>query len=155
MHERVSGDIWVGLCRDALPVDDAQQWATLPSCGAVVTFAGTVRDHAPGRDGVTALEYEAYDEHVEPRLRLIADEVRTRWPDTQRVALLHRVGRLELTEVSVVVVVSAPHRAEAFEAARYAIDSLKASVPIWKKEIWAGGEDWATGSTDIRDEVAP
>ena len=149
MSERVSGDIWVGLSRDALPVDDAQQWATLPGCGAVVTFAGTVRDHAPGRDGVTALEYEAYDEEVEPRLLAIAEDVKVKWASVGRIAMLHRIGALAVTDVAVVVVVSAEHRDAAFDAARYCIDTLKASVPIWKKEIWAGGSDWGTDAQEI------
>ena len=120
-----------------------------PDCGGVVSFVGTVRDHAEGRAGVTSLEYEAYASQVEPRLRAIADEARARWEGIGRVALLHRTGLLALREPSVVVVVSAHHRAEAFEAARYCIDTLKATVPIWKKETWAGGADWAKGAHDV------
>lgn len=123
----------------------------LPGCGAVVTFAGTVRDHAEGRRGVVRLDYEAYEEQVGPRLAGIATEARRRWPAIGRVALLHRVGRLDVTEVSVVVAVSTPHRLEAFEAARWCIDTLKATVPIWKQETWEGGTDWATCSTAIAD----
>lgn len=142
---------WVGLTEGELPVDAARVWCVLPSTGAQVVFTGTVRDHAEGRDDVVALDYEAYAEQVEPRMRAIAEDVRKRWPDTGRVALLHRIGRLELCDVSVVVAVSAPHRGECFDAARYAIDTLKATVPIWKKEHWAGGEDWATGATPVGD----
>jgi molybdopterin synthase catalytic subunit len=146
-----SGDDWVGLTPEVLPIDTAIAWSQLPSCGAQVVFCGTVRDHAEGRTDVIALEYEAYESQVEPRLRMLAGEVRARWPMTGRIAMLHRVGRLQLTEVSVLVVVSAPHRGEAFDAARFAIDTLKATMPIWKKEVWAGGEDWATGATPVRD----
>jgi molybdopterin synthase catalytic subunit len=114
-----------------------------------VLFTGTVRDQSDGRTGVEWLEYEAYTEQVEPKLRAICAEARARWSDVGPIALLHRVGRLELTEVAVVVAVGAPHRAEAFAAARFAIDSLKASAPIWKKESWQGGEQWGTGAQPV------
>jgi molybdopterin synthase catalytic subunit len=135
---------WVGLTDANLPVAEALAWAVHPRCGAVVLFAGTVRDHAEGRPGVTKLAYEAYEEEVVSRLETIAAECRRRWADLGRLAVLHRVGPLSVTEVSVVIVVSAPHRAEAFEAARFAIDTVKTTVPIWKRETWAGGEDWST-----------
>ena len=94
------------------------------------------------RDHVESLTYEAYEEQVVPRFESIEVEVRQRWPQTGRVVLMHRVGRLELAESSVIAVVSAPHRAEAFEAARFAIDALKLSAPIWKHEVWKDGADW-------------
>ncbi|MEP1126440.1 MAG: molybdenum cofactor biosynthesis protein MoaE [Ilumatobacter sp.] len=145
------GDDWLGLTDQELPIGDAYEWAVIPRCGAVVLFSGTVRDHAEDRDGVTHLTYEAYDEQVEPIFVTIVEELRERWPDTGRVVLLHRTGRLELTESSVIAVVSAPHRPEAFEAARYAIDALKASAPIWKHEVWADGADWGTGAHAASD----
>jgi len=126
-------------------------WVTLPGCGAQVVFSGTVRDHAEGRSGVSRIEYEAYTEQVEARLADIAREARHRWPMVGRIALLHRVGELTVGEISVLVVVSAPHRAEAFEAARWAIDVLKETVPIWKRETWEGGADWATGAHDLAE----
>jgi molybdopterin synthase catalytic subunit len=144
-----TGDDWVALTDETLPIDAAYQWAVRPDCGAVVLFSGTVRDHAEGRPGVTSLEYEAYAEQVEPRLTAIADDIRRRWPDTGRVALLHRIGLLELGECSVVVIASAPHRGEAFDAARYGIDTLKATVPIWKREAWEGGVDWGLCAHDV------
>jgi len=144
-----SGDDWLALTELPLPVEEELQWAVRRDCGAVVLFSGTVRDHAEGRSGVTSLDYEAYAEHVVPRLEMIAAEARVRWPAVGRLALLHRVGRVALTESSVVVVASAPHRAEAFDAARYCIDTLKATAPIWKKEHHADGSDWATGSTPV------
>ena len=143
---------WVGLSDAPLPVEGALAWTQTPDCGAQVLFTGTVRDHAEGRTGVDWLEYEAYTEQVDPKLRALCDEVRARWPEVGRIALLHRIGRLRLAEVAVVVVVSSPHRPEAFAAARFAIDSLKASVPIWKKESWEGGEDWGTDAQPV-DEV--
>ncbi len=126
-------------------------WVTLPGCGAQVVFRGTVRDHAEGRSGVSRIEYEAYTEQVEGRLADIAREARDRWPMIGRIALLHRVGELTVGETSVLVVVSAPHRAEAFEAARWSIDVLKETVPIWKRETWEGGADWGTGAHDLAE----
>ncbi len=143
------GDDWVALSRHALPVAAALDWAVRPDCGAVVLFSGTVRDHSEGRPGVTALDYEAFEEEVEPRLSAIAAEARRRWPALGRIALLHRRGPMAVGETSVVVVVSAPHREEAFVAARWAIDTLKATVPIWKRETWAGGEDWSASDHPV------
>ena len=136
------GHTWVALSGDPLPVGAATDWAVRPECGAVVVFTGTARDHAGDRTGVHRLEYEAYEEQAVPRLQGVADEVRARWPEVGRIALLHRTGALEIGETAVVVAVSAPHRGSAFEAARYAIDALKATVPIWKREAWDGGESW-------------
>ena len=147
----LDSDDWLGLTADVLPVGAAADWAVLPRCGAVVLFSGTARDHAPGRDGVDRLEYEAYEEHVVPRLAEIAGEMRRRWPDLGRVALLHRTGLVEVGESSVVVVASAPHRPAAFEAARFGIDTLKATVPIWKRERWGEGESWGLESQHISD----
>jgi molybdopterin synthase catalytic subunit len=87
-------------------------------------------------DGVRGMTYEAYEEEATNRFAEIAGEARRRWPDLERVALLHRVGDLALSDTSVAVVVSAPHRAEAFEAARFCIDTLKETAPIWKREHW-------------------
>jgi molybdopterin synthase catalytic subunit len=137
-----SGDDWVALSSHPLPVAEAAAWVVRADCGATVTFTGTARDHAEGRPGVHRLEYEAYEEQAVPRLELLAAEARVRWPAVGRIALLHRTGGVELGEAAVVVAVSAPHRAEAFEAARWAIDELKRTVPIWKREAWAGGESW-------------
>ncbi|CAB4900205.1 unannotated protein [freshwater metagenome] len=149
MHAPTLGNTWVGITADTLPIAAAYEWAVRDDCGAVVLFSGTVRDHAEGRSGVQHLTYEAYDEQAPIKMHEIADQVRERWPDTGRVVLLHRTGRLEIGESSVIVVVSSPHRPEAFEAGRYAIDALKASVPIWKHEVWADGSDWGTGAHDV------
>jgi molybdopterin synthase catalytic subunit len=142
--------IWVALTGDELSMDRATRWVERPDCGAVVVFGGTVRDHAEGRAGVDELEYEAYDSQVEPRLLRIAEEARTRWP-VGRVAIWHRRGVLAVGEYSVVVAVSAGHRGEAFEAARYCIDTVKQSVPIWKRERWQGGEDWGLDAHDVAE----
>lgn len=140
----------VALTRDPLPVEAMTRWATVPEAGAVVVFLGVVRDHAEGRDGVHALTYEAYEEPALRTMREIAAAARKRFPAVSRLALAHRLGRLELSETSVAVVVSAPHRAEAFEAARYCIDTLKQTVPIWKQEHWAQGVDWGVDAAPIR-----
>jgi molybdopterin synthase catalytic subunit len=136
------GGDWFALGADPLPVHAVGEWLVRPDCGGVVTFVGTARDHSDGRPDVDALEYEAYESQVVPRLARIAEEARTRWPGIGHVALLHRIGPLAVTEAAVVVGVSAPHRDEAFAAARFCIDTLKATVPIWKQESWAGGRSW-------------
>jgi len=111
-----------------------------PDVGGVVTFIGTVRDHARGRS-IHHLEYEAYPEMAEREMQRIADEAATRFSGA-RVAMAHRTGQLAVGEIAVVVVAAAPHRAEAFSACRFAIDTLKERVPIWKKEIASDGAYW-------------
>ena len=145
-----TGADWIALTDEPIPGVAASEWATTPRSGAVVAFSGVVRDHAEGRDGVTAMTYEAYEGPAVQRLEEVAAESRRRWPDVERIAILHRLGELALGEASVLVVASSPHRDVAFEAARFAIDTLKASVPIWKKEHWADGDDWALGAHDVR-----
>jgi molybdopterin synthase catalytic subunit len=141
---------WVALTEEVLPADAVPAFVATPSSGAVVTFAGIVRDHAEGRDGVVGMTYEAYEEPARRAMHDIVGEVHRLWPDVDRVALLHRVGELELSETSVIVAVSSPHRDTAFAAARFAIDTLKEGVPIWKQEHWSGGSDWAVEEHSIR-----
>jgi molybdopterin synthase catalytic subunit len=145
-----SSDDWIGLAAQPLPVERALAWVATPGSGGVVCFLGVVRDHSEGRDGVVGLGYEAYEEQAERALRDVAAEARRRWPAVERLALLHRTGDLALSDVSVAVVVSTPHRAEAFEAARFCIDTLKETVPIWKREHWRGGSHWATSDHPLR-----
>jgi len=112
-----------------------------PACGALVTFLGTVRDLTDGRQTV-ALDYEAHASMAEKKLAEIEQQTRERWP-VGEMAMVHRLGYLEVGEVSVAVAVSCPHRAEAFEACRFAIERLKEFVPIWKRENWADGStEW-------------
>ena len=130
------------------PLDDAAIEALTravedPGVGGIVTFAGVVRDNARGKR-VRSLEYDVYPEMAEQEMARIAAEVERRW-QTNRIAMVHRIGRLEIGECSVVVIVACAHRAEAFEACRYAIDTLKSTVPIWKKEIAEDGEEWVEG----------
>ena len=112
-----------------------------PGAGGVVVFSGIVRNETGGRP-VKYLEYEAHAPMAEAKMREIGQTVRARWPGTRAVAMLHRVGRLEIGESSVLIAVSAAHRGEAFEACRYAIDTLKTTVPVWKKEHFEDGEVW-------------
>lgn len=137
----------VQIVDTALDIAELYDWALTPECGAVVLFSGIVRNHAEGRSGVTSLSYEAYCDVAVEKMQQVVDEARRRHATAGRIALVHRVGTLELSESSVVVVVSAPHRPEAFDAARYCIDALKQSVPIWKKETWATGSDWGTNAS--------
>ncbi len=161
MRATVEEDTWVALTDAPLPVAEVTVWAVRPDCGALVLFSGTVRDHAEGRPGVSRLEYEAYHGQVEPRLAALAADARRRWPRLGRIALLHRVGVLSPTDTAVVVAVSAAHRPEAFAAARFCIDTLKATVPIWKRETWEGGEGWGResvggdGPADLDAALAP
>ncbi len=130
----------------AEPIDVAEiiAWCGTTASGAVDTFCGIVRDHADGRTGITRLDYEAHPTGAEPRLARVAATARRRWPVIERIALIHRVGSLSVGDVAVVVAVSTPHRPEAFDATRWCIDALKATVPIWKYEYWDGGEGWGT-----------
>jgi len=114
--------------------------------GAVVTFDGVVRDNTKGRR-VVSLQYEAYEPMAVKEMHRIGDEIRERWPEVERVGIIHRFGPLKISESSVVIVVTSPHRRVAFEACRYAIDRLKQTVPIWKKEIFEDGEEWVEGQT--------
>lgn len=133
---------WIALSDTTLPVASAGEWIVQPNCGATVVFTGTARDHAGDRTGVSLLEYEAYEEQVIPRLDALAAAMREKWPDLVRIVLIHRIGPVPITQAAVVVAASSPHRAAAFEAARFGIDTLKSTVPIWKKEEWDGGSSW-------------
>ncbi len=120
-----------------------------------MVFSGIVRDHATDENGnlradVTHLLYEAYESQAVPAFAAIEAELRSRWPQTGRVVMLHRIGVVSLSESSVLVAVSAPHRHEAFDAARFAIDAVKASAPIWKHETWAQGADWGISEQAVR-----
>lgn len=131
----------IAVTEQALTVDDIISELVTPDVGAVVTFVGVVRGQTGGRE-VEYLEYEAYPEMAEAVLHQIADEVHERWSDIQQMAIVHRVGRLEIGETAVVIVLCAAHRRHTFDALRYTINRLKEIVPIWKKEVWADGYEW-------------
>jgi molybdopterin synthase catalytic subunit len=129
------------ITEQELSVDDVVGRLGDPTVGAVIAFVGVVRGQTDGRE-VLYLEYEAYPKMAEATLRQIGDELRERWRSIHEVAIVHRVGRLEIGETSVVLALSAAHRPEVFDAVRFAIDRLKEVAPIWKKEVWADGAEW-------------
>ncbi|HXD18920.1 MAG TPA: molybdenum cofactor biosynthesis protein MoaE [Vicinamibacterales bacterium] len=120
--------------------------------GAVVTFAGLVRDHNQGRQ-VRFLEYEAYEPLAVRALQRIVDEAGEMWPSA-RVAAHHRIGRLEIGEASIVIAAASAHRGDAFAACRYTIERVKQIVPIWKREHFEGGDVWLEGATADPDDQA-
>lgn len=127
-----------------LDIEYIYQLASAPANGAVVVMSGTVRNQTEGRP-VVYLEYQAYEPMAMVVFRQIAGEIRQKWPDVNRVVIYHRIGKLHIGEISVLVAVGCPHRAEAFEACRYAIDTLKHNAPIWKKEYWSDGtSNWVS-----------
>jgi molybdopterin synthase catalytic subunit len=131
------------ITRNPLSVDDIVARLVHPAVGGVTAFVGVVRGETDGRQ-TQHLAYEAYPDMAEKQLRQIGDEIRQRWPTVREVAIVHRIGRLEIGETIVVIAVSSPHRYETFDATHYAIDRLKEIVPIWKKEVWTDGEAWRT-----------
>jgi molybdopterin synthase catalytic subunit len=121
-----------------------------PERGAVVTFQGIVRRDRTGQGEIESLFYEAYEPMASREIEKIAAQTRDRWPDC-RVAIRHRTGSVPAGEASVVIAVAAGHRAEAFDACRFAIDQIKSSVPVWKKEIFTGGgERWSAAASGHR-----
>ena len=131
------------ITTEPISTDEVSGRVTSPTVGAVVIFAGVVRSTNAGRR-VRYLEYEAYPEMAEQMLAKISEEIKARWP-VEAVAIVHRIGRQEIGETSVVIAISSGHREGAFEAGRYAIDRIKQIVPIWKKEYFEGGEVWIDG----------
>src|SRR5258708_5729003 len=133
----------IQLTRQPLNRDALIAAVSHPSVGGIVVFEGVVRDNARGKD-VRYLEYDVYEEMAEQQIHTIITEAQQRW-GVERVVVAHRFGRLEIGEASVIIVVASPHRGEAFEACRYIIDTLKTTVPIWKKEVATNGEEWVEG----------
>lgn len=133
-----TADFW--LTDQVLDARTVEQRVEDPGCGAIVTFVGTVRADNEGRD-VDYLEYEAYPGMAEAKMAQIGAEIAERWSPS-RVAMVHRLGRCDIGEASIVISVATPHRREAFEACRYAIDRVKEIVPIWKREVWKDGAVW-------------
>jgi len=132
----------VRITHEPLEVDDVFVRATLPSTGATSLFVGTTRDNFDGKK-VIKLEYEAYEPMAVKELKVLCTEVRAKWPDVARIIVHHRLGEVKVTEASVLIAISAPHRKDSLEAVDFCIDRLKEKVPIWKKEKYAdGGEAW-------------
>jgi len=134
------GAVTIALTRERIDVTTMFAAVAHPHAGAVALFCGTVRGHSRERT-VQFLEYEAYDLLAEREMRRIAEEAVSRWP-ALGIAVVHRLGHLEVGEISVAIAVATPHRADAFAAARFIIDTLKQTVPIWKREVWGEGEEW-------------
>jgi molybdopterin synthase catalytic subunit len=128
------------LSGDAVSLDDVVREVASEQAGAIATFTGTVRDNARGRE-VDHLEYEAYEGMAEQMMADLADSLKAKY-DIEQVAIHHRTGRVEIGEPSVVIAVSGAHRADALAACKEAIDTLKETVPLWKKEVYEGGEEW-------------
>jgi molybdopterin synthase catalytic subunit len=124
-----------------ISVDELVARLADPANGAVVTFVGVVRGITEGRETLY-LEYEAYAEMAERSLSEIGSTVQDRWPDVRQVAIVHRLGRLQVGETAIVIALCASHRRQLFDALHYTIDRIKQEVPIWKKEVWADGEEW-------------
>jgi molybdopterin synthase catalytic subunit len=124
----------------AIDLQELVNFVSDPEAGAIVTFIGTTRNNNEGRK-VIALDYEAYPEMAEKELARIGAEARAKWP-IGRMAIVHRLGPVQITEASVIIAVASPHRDAAFAACRFAIEEIKKTVPIWKKEVYEGGEVW-------------
>lgn len=120
------------------------------AAGAVVTFDGVVREQTKGRR-VLSLQYEAYEQMAVKEMQKVGAEIRQRWPEVLHIGIIHRFGELKITESSIVIVITSPHRKLAFEACHFAIDRVKETVPIWKKEIFSDGEAWVEGSMPLQN----
>jgi molybdopterin converting factor subunit 1 len=156
--ESVSSRKRFEITEQPLSLDDVAARVNRPDCGAITTFAGTVRGETVtdgGKRGTDFLHYEAYAEMAERKLEQIGEEIMQQWPKVQAVSILHRVGRIEIGEPSVVIAVATPHRGDGcFEACRYAIERLKAVVPIWKQENWSDGQVWVEGPRQPEMDLA-
>jgi molybdopterin synthase catalytic subunit len=128
------------VTKGPLDLQELVRFVTDPEAGAIATFIGTTRNHNEGRT-VIALDYDGYVQMAEKELARIGEEAKTRWPIC-RIAIVHRLGPVQITEASVVIAVSSGHRDAAFAACRFAIEEIKRTVPIWKKEVFEGGEVW-------------
>ncbi len=131
---------------EPISVEEVVQLVSRREAGAINTFIGTVREFTYGRRTLH-LEYQAYRSMAEKKLEQLGMEIEERWPDA-KAAIVHRIGRLDIEDVAVVIAVSTPHRADSYEASRYAIERIKEMVPIWKKEHWEDGDAWIGDQTE-------
>ena len=146
-----NGRDWVLVTESPLVPETLSSWASRPDCGAVVTFSGTARNSSTNGHLIEALEYDTSVELAEHRISQVVALARSRWPVLGAVALHHRIGIVRLGEPAVTIVVSSPHRQAAYEASQFCIDTVKRSVPMWKREIWEGGSAW---SEDVQELLA-
>ena len=144
MESSINQDVFE-ITRDPIDKSGLEARILTGAAGAIVTFDGVVRNQTRGR-AVISLHYEAYPAMAVREMQRIGDEIRQKWPQIDRIGIVHRFGELQISESSIVIVITSPHRKAAFEACQYAIDTLKKTVPIWKKEIFADGEEWVEGS---------
>lgn len=145
MLEKQTRETWMRLQTEPLDVAEVLRFLQTPAAGGIDLFVGTTRRWTDGRE-TSRLSYEAYEPMALKEMQELADEVRSRW-SAERVCLWHRIGEVPPPEVSVILGVATPHRAEAFAATRFLIDTLKERVPIWKKEVYAdGATEWVTGT---------
>ena len=132
------------ITREPIDKIGLEQRLITGAAGAVVTFDGVVRDNNAGRR-VLSLQYEAYEAMAVKEMQRAGQEIRERWPEIERIGIIHRFGELKVSESSIVIVITSAHRRVAFEACHFAIDRVKQTVPIWKKEIFEDGEAWVEG----------
>ncbi|MBI1184498.1 molybdenum cofactor biosynthesis protein MoaE [bacterium] len=134
----------IELSHEAIVVNEVIDFCRDPQCGSVNVFAGTVRNQAKGKE-VTHLFFEAYETMALQELHKIADKAAEKWP-IHKIAIVHRLGNVQVGQDAVLIVVATPHRKEGFESCAFVIDSLKKSVPIWKKEFWVDGSHWVSAT---------
>ncbi|MBN9655783.1 molybdenum cofactor biosynthesis protein MoaE [Halobacillus sp. GSS1] len=139
------------ITTEPIGVEEVTKRVIRREAGAINTFIGTVREFTKGKRTLY-LEYETYKEMAEKKLEQIAAEIEEQWPSAQ-VVIAHRVGRLAITDIAVMIAVSTPHRNDSYEASRYAIERIKEIVPIWKKEHWEDGEEWIGDQKEVRPGV--
>ncbi|MCA0172328.1 molybdenum cofactor biosynthesis protein MoaE [Bacillus sp. RAR_GA_16] len=128
------------ITSDEIDVNEVITSVIRAEAGAINTFIGTVREFT-GEKQTVSLQYEAYPSMAEKQLERIGAEIRQQWPNV-KTSIVHRIGKLAISDIAVVIAVASPHRAESYEASRYAIERIKEIVPIWKKEYWTDGEEW-------------
>ena len=139
------------ITRKTIDLNALYNCVAFPGAGAILLFSGVVRDNSKGKS-VKHLEYEAYPEMAEQSMRDIIAEIHERWAEV-RVAMTHRIGKIKIGDSSLIIAVSAPHRPEAYAASRYAIERIKAILPVWKKEFATDGANWVEGP--IAGDLAP
>ncbi len=128
------------ITEEPISIEQTVSLVSSRNAGAINTFIGTVREFTKGKRTLY-LEYQAYAAMAEAKLAEIGQEINQKWPET-KTAITHRVGKLDIEDIAVVIAVSSPHRGDSYEASRYAIERIKEIVPIWKKEHWEDGEEW-------------
>lgn len=131
------------IVKEEINLNEIVKYVGDPEAGAITTFLGVTREKSDNRK-VLYLDYDAYPEMAVKKMEEIGNEIKEKW-NALKIAIVHRVGRLKVGEVSVGIAISTPHRKEGFEACKYAIDRIKEIAPIWKKEVWEGGEEWKDG----------